>query len=153
MKYLANFILLIFILIFAQACFQRQILIEQEKYQIRTFILKLGVKFDTTPCGVYYRIDSLADSNHIKMIQPDDTVMLVYTGYNLDKNEQIFVKNDTVFVWVNDPFLMEGWREIFLRIPHKAYGQAIFPFYTAFDKKRILNIPPYSTLYFKFYVQ
>ncbi len=131
-------------------CFKQKVLREQEEVQIKEFIAELGQPFYLTPNGVYYHIDSLGRG---ACIREGDSVMLVYTGYNLDENEKVFVENDTIFLNVDDPLLLEGWREIFYLLPRGTYGKAIFPYYTAYNKKQVTTIPPYSTLYFVFYFE
>ena len=143
--------IIIFVSFLLSSCFQRQLMLDQEHYQILSFIQRLGIDFDTLPSGVLYHIDTVLDTVNPRHFRPDEEVMLVYTGKNLDQGNRTFVENDTVYVKINDPLLLEGWREILLTVPKSTVGQAIFPFYTAFDKKHVFNIPPYSTLYFTFY--
>ncbi len=149
MKYLKISILLALV-IFLSSCMKQKILREQEELQIANFIADLGLYFEQTPNGVYYHIDSLGRG---KCVKEDDVVMLVYSGYNLDDHNKAFAKNDTIYVKVNNPLLLEGWRELFLLLPRGTYGRAIFPYYTAYNKKQVTNIPPYSTLYFVFYFE
>ena len=135
---------------FVSSCTNKQILLEAEQLQILNFIQSSGLDFDTLPSGVLLHVDTSYDST---AIYPNDQVLLVYTGYNLDDNNKIFIKNDSVYIAVNDPYLLQGWRDIFLSVKNKTYGTAIFPFYTAYNKKRIANVAPYSTLVFDFYVE
>ena len=142
-------LLIIQVLLFT-GCMKQKILREQEQLQINNFIADLGLYFEQTPNGVYYHIDSLGKG---KCVAPDETVLLVYTGYNLDDNKKIFAKNDSLYVRVNNPLLLEGWREIFLMFPRGTSGKAIFPYYDAYNSKQVTNIPPYSTLYFEFHFE
>ena len=142
--------ILLILVILMTGCTKSKVLREQEELQIQEFIASLGVPFQTTPNGVYYHIDSLGRGDCVKSGQ---TVMIVYTGYNLDDNMKIFAQNDTTFVNVDNPLLLEGWREIFYLLPRGTYGKAIFPYYTAYNKKQVTTIPPYSTLYFEFYFE
>ncbi len=138
------------IIIFVSSCSNRQIMLEAEKLQILQYIQESGLDFDTLSSGVLLHIDTSYDSIYINS---NDQVLLVYTGYNLDDNNKIFVKDDSVYIYVNDPYLLDGWRDIILTVPNKTYGTAIFPFYTAYNKKRIASVAPYSTLVFEFYVE
>ncbi len=149
MKLLKTSILLAFIVLLS-SCMKQKILREQEKLQIDNFIADLGLYFEQTPNGVYYHVDSLG---HKGCVKEDDIVMLVYSGYNLDNNNKAFALNDTIYVKVNNPMLLEGWRELFLLLPRGTYGRAIFPYYAAYNSKQVTNIPPYSTLYFVFYFE
>jgi len=73
--------------------------------------------------------------------------MLVYTGYNLDEIRQnLCSKMTLIYLNVDDPLLLEGWREIFYLLPRKTYGKAIFPYYTAYNKNKSTTIPQHSTL-------
>lgn len=132
------------------ACTNKQLMLEAERLQILHFIENSGLNFDTLSSGVLVHIDTSYDSTYITL---SDQIMLVYTGYNLDDNNKIFVKNDTVYIKANEPYILDGWREIFLTVPNKTYGTVIFPYYTAYNKKRIASVPPYSTLVFDFYIE
>ncbi len=143
-------IFFIIITLVFSSCMKQKILREQEQLQINNFIADLGLYFEQTPNGVYYHIDSLGKG---KCVDPDGTVLLVYTGYNLDDNKKVFATNDSLYVRVNNPLLLEGWREIFLMFPRGTSGKAIFPYYDAYDSKQVTNIPPYSTLYFEFHFE
>ena len=143
-------LLTILIINIFSACTNRQLMLEAERLQILNFIQKSKLDFDTLPSGVLLHVDTSYDSIPIRQ---DDQVLLVYTGYNLDDNEKIFVKDDSVYFYVNDPYLLNGWRDIILTVPNKTYGTAIFPYYTAYNKKRIASVAPYSTLVFDFYVE
>ncbi len=140
----------LFAIIFLSSCFNRQTLLEGEQLQIQNYINSLGLDFDTLSSGVLLHVDTSYDSVYILY---SDEVLLVYTGINLDDNNKVFAKDDSVYVKVNDPYLLDGWKEIFLSVKNKTKGIAIFPFYAAYDKKRIANIIPYSTLVFDFYVE
>jgi len=132
------------------ACTNKQLMLEAERLQILHFIENSGLNFDTLSSGVLVHIDTSYDSTYITL---SDQIMLVYTGYNLDDNNKIFVKDDTVYIKANEPYILDGWREIFLTVPNKTYGTAIFPYYTAYNKKKIASVPPYSTLVFDFYIE
>ncbi len=148
LKYITTAIIIgIFLL---SGCFNRQTLLEGEQLQIQNYIKSLGVDFDTLPSGVLLHVDTSYDSVYILY---SDEVLLVYTGINLDDKNKVFAKDDSVYVKVNDPYLLDGWKDIFLTVKNKTKGIAIFPFYAAYDKKRIANVIPYSTLVFYFYVE
>ena len=142
--------LLSLVIIILASCTNRQLLLQAEQLQILKYIEESGLDFDTLPSGVLLHVDTSYDSIPITR---SDEVLLVYTGYNLDDNNKIFVKNDSVYISVNDPYLLDGWRDIILSVPNKTYGTAIFPFYTAYNKKRIASVAPYSTLVFEFYLE
>ncbi len=142
--------LLSLLIIISASCTNRQLLLQAERLQILKYIEESGLDFDTLPSGVLLHVDTSYDSIPITR---NDEVLLVYTGYNLDDNNKIFVKNDSVYISVNDQLLLDGWRDIILSVPNKTYGIAIFPFYTAYNKKRIASVAPYSTLIFDFYVE
>jgi hypothetical protein len=146
-------VLVIFTLLFILSvtnCTNKQLMLEAEQLQILNYIQNTGLDLDTLRSGVLLHVDTSLDTIPI---YPNDKVLLVYTGYNLDDNNKIFVKNDSVYLPVSDPYLLDGWKDIFLTVPNKTYGTAIFPFYTAYNKKRIASVAPYSTLVFDFYVE
>ncbi len=143
-------ILSLILVLTATNCTNKQLLLEAERLQILNYIQQTGLDFDTLSSGVLLHVDTSLDT---VPIYPYDEVLLVYTGYNLDDNNKIFVKNDSIYIPVNDPYLLDGWKDIFLTVPNKTYGTAIFPFYTAYNKKRIASVAPYSTLVFDFYVE
>lgn len=111
-----------------------------------------GYHVDTSSLGVYY---TLFDEGDSVLVQPGDSVGVIYTGYMAD-GSGIFDESATWYpedsIWhyrylTNE--LIPGFDESIGQMSEGAYGYFLIPSILAYGSSGSGLIPPYSPLVFK----
>ncbi len=139
-------LLLFVVVLFLSGCLQRKQKKEEEEQQILNYIETLGLPFVKASKGYFYYF---AYDGYGNLLSDGDTVLMVYSGYNLD-NESYFVKNDTAKLVVGDPALSPVWNDLLVKARQGSVGILIIPYYLALGNHSLQGIPSNSTLVFYF---